>query len=248
MSFNFGSGGESTGFSFGGGDSTSGGGTATFSFGGGDSKKEEKKTETESSLATFSFGGTDEKKTDSSTTSFSFGGGNDAVSFGSGKKTHALEDDKKESSKKKGLTLDLGNSETKSETGGSFSFGGTTEEKKTETSSLGGGFGFGVTSSDSTETKKETNFSFSGTSSDQKKEENSTSVEPKGILSKPTSEMFNLKNKTVEDIINKWNIELEEDVSLFTKLAIQAAKWDKELLTNEEKVKKKKKNFYLQIE
>ena len=239
--FNFGSGGESTGFSFGGGDSTSGGGTAAFSFGGGDSKKEEKKTET-SSNGTFSFGGTDEKKTDSSTPSFSFGGGNDAVSFGSGKKTHALEDDKKESSKKKGLTLDLGNSETKSETGGSFSFGGTTEEKKTETSSLGGGgFGFGV--SDSTETKKETNFSFSGTSSDQKKEENSTSVEPKGILSKPTSEMFNLKNKTVEDIINKWNIELEEDVSLFTKLAIQAAKWDKELLTNEEKVKKKKKKF-----
>lgn len=54
-----------------------------------------------------------------------------------------------------------------------------------------------------------------------------------------------LKNKTVEQIINKWNTELEEDVTTFTKLAVQVSKWDSQLLQNEEKVFTQNKKAYL---
>ena len=40
----------------------------------------------------------------------------------------------------------------------------------------------------------------------------------------------NIKHKTIEEMLNKWNRELEGDVTAFTKLAVQISKWDKQLL------------------
>jgi nuclear pore complex protein Nup62 len=45
-----------------------------------------------------------------------------------------------------------------------------------------------------------------------------------------------LKNKTVEEIINMWNSELEEDAITFRRQAIEIAKWDRILLENSDKI------------
>jgi hypothetical protein len=232
MSFNFG--GDSGGFSFGGSDSSSAG----FSFGGSDSKEnkatnkptaDEKKT----SEPSFSFGAT------TSTPSFSFGDSSQT------KKTHSLED--KDEPKKK--TKEPSFSIETSSTPGGFEFGGEKTSEKEGTNSFGESkkkenkettFSFGAGGDgpkDTNSAKTENTFSFGGSEGGNEggNEPNSDKKEVKGILSTPV-EILNLKNKTVEEIINKWNIELEEDVTTFTKLAIQASKWDKELLINEEKV------------
>jgi hypothetical protein len=227
MNFSFGGDAGSGSFSFGGSsDSTSGGG---FSFGG-DSKETEKKTS-----ETFNFGSSTESVGETKQS----------------KKTHSLEDkNEPKQSKKIPLKETTFSIETNSSTP-SFGFVSETTEKKESTFSFGGGdtssekketssFGFSSGSSSGgveTKSKKESTFSFGGgdvgTSGSEPTPE--TKKEVKGILSTPV-EMLNLKNKTVEEIINKWNVELEEDVNAFTKLAIQASKWDKELLINEEKV------------
>jgi nuclear pore complex protein Nup62 len=41
-----------------------------------------------------------------------------------------------------------------------------------------------------------------------------------------------LKNKTLEDILNDWGAELEDQVRIFTKEAITISKWDKDIMEN----------------
>ena len=45
-----------------------------------------------------------------------------------------------------------------------------------------------------------------------------------------------MTGKTLEEIINKWNKGLEEDVSNFSELCAEVNEWDKKILDNQDKV------------
>jgi nuclear pore complex protein Nup62 len=45
-----------------------------------------------------------------------------------------------------------------------------------------------------------------------------------------------LKNKTLDELINEWGSELEENVNLFTTQAIRVANWDREVMENGDRV------------
>jgi len=47
-----------------------------------------------------------------------------------------------------------------------------------------------------------------------------------------------LKNKTLEEVINDWSNELEENVRVFTKQAVDVSKWDQSIMENGDKVYK----------
>ena len=204
--------------------------TSGFNFG----KQETPATKPEEKKEGFSFGKPEEKKE-----GFSFGKPEEkkenAPSFG------------KPEEKKEGFSF--GKPEEKKE--GGFSFGKPEEKKegfsfakpeeKKEGFSFGkpeekkeGGFSFGkpedkTTGSTKPEEKKDaTGFSFGKT---EEKKDGST-LGTKSTAPAPNS----LKNKTMEDVINKWSADLDKYSQDFQKQARQISTWDQSLLTSGDQI------------
>jgi nuclear pore complex protein Nup62 len=181
-----------------------------------------------------------------------------------------LETDKKESglsfadeSKKKetGLSFGFGDGPSKKkETGLSFD---DESNKKDETNKKESGFSFGDESSkkkdsglsfgDESNKKKDSGLSFGDETSKKKDTSFSfgdeTSKKKESLETKKSQPKVDLQYKSIEEIIQTWSSELEDDVKEFSKYANQISIWDQQILLNQEKVVQvKKKVNYMEKE
>jgi len=119
----------------------------------------------------------------------------------------------------------------------SFNFGGDAKQQQEQQEQPSQQNFGGDSKQQQQQQEKSSQFSFGGDSKQQQSKQSTESggkIEEVERLKKQAVKQ--LKDNSFEEIINQWNMQLEEDVSSFNRLANQAMKDDKLLLLNEKKI------------